>query len=42
VALAAEHAKLAGQYAALKQYWGVTPHLEKLMREDVTLPAALQ
>jgi hypothetical protein len=39
---AAEQAKLAGQYVALKQYWGVTPHLEKLMREDGTLPAALQ
>jgi hypothetical protein len=38
----AEQARLAGQYAALKQYWGVTPHLEKLMREDGTLPAALQ
>jgi hypothetical protein len=39
---AAEQAKLAGQYVALKQYWGVTPHLEKLMREDGTLPAALR
>jgi hypothetical protein len=39
---AAEQAKLAGQYVALKQYWGVTPHFERLMREDGTLPAALQ
>ncbi|WIA15551.1 hypothetical protein OEZ85_002183 [Tetradesmus obliquus] len=38
----ADLTRLAGQYSALKQYWGVTPHLEKLMREDGTLPAALQ
>ncbi|KAF6266317.1 hypothetical protein COO60DRAFT_1697337 [Scenedesmus sp. NREL 46B-D3] len=38
----AEQARLAGQYAALKQHWGVTPHLEKLMREDGTLPDALR
>lgn len=37
-----EQARLAAEYTELKQYWGLTPHLEKLLNEDGVLPQALR
>jgi len=34
---ATERAALAAEYRALKQYWGVVPHLEKLLAEAALL-----
>eukprot|EP00775_Hariotina_reticulata_P008866 gene8866-9045_t len=37
---ATERAALAAEYRALKQYWGVVPHLEKLLAEGGLLKDA--
>lgn len=39
---AVEQRRLAEQYVQLKQYWGVVPHLEKLLREDGLWPEQMQ
>lgn len=36
-----EAAQWAAEYVALKRYWGVTPHLERLLAEQGQLPPGI-